>query len=108
MQTIRVATEDDAAALPDIERSSGEAFRQIPGLEWIADDSVTPPERHLELIRQGTAWVAQDDNQLIVGFLSAEVHQDVLHIWQMSVRSIGSTWWSKIPKASSPTRAVMV
>jgi len=41
MQTIRHATQQDAAAMPDIERSSGEAFRIIPNLAWIADDKVT-------------------------------------------------------------------
>lgn len=87
MQTIRLATEADAMALPEIERSSGETFRNIPDLAWIADDSVTSQERHEALIRQGTAWVACDDQQLITGFLTAEIHQDVLHIWQMSVRS---------------------
>lgn len=87
MQTIRLATEADAMALPEIERSSGETFRNIPDLAWIADDSVTSQERHETLIRQGTAWVACDDQQLITGFLTAEIHQHVLHIWQMSVRS---------------------
>ena len=87
MLTIRLAIEDDAAALPDIERSSGQAFRHLPGLEWIADDSVTSSERHLELIRQGTAWVSQDDNLVVTGFLIAEVHHDALHIWQMSVQA---------------------
>jgi GNAT superfamily N-acetyltransferase len=87
MQTIRMANEVDAMALPDIERSSGEAFRHIPDLAWIADDIVTSKERHEKLIQQGTAWVAHDNRKIITGFLTAELHQDVLHIWQMSVRS---------------------
>lgn len=87
MQTIRRATKNDAMALPDIERSSGEAFRQIPDLAWIADDTVTSQERHEMLIRQGTAWIAHDEEKIITGFLTAELRQDVLHIWQMSVRS---------------------
>ena len=74
-------------ALPDVERSSGEAFRQIPDLAWIADDTVTSQERHEMLIRQGTAWIAHDEEKIITGFLTAELHQDLLHIWQMSVRS---------------------
>lgn len=87
MQTIRHATKSDAIALPAIERSSGEAFRQIPELSWIADDTVTSQERHEALIKQGTAWVAYDSINVLTGFLTAQVHHDALHIWQMSVHS---------------------
>jgi GNAT superfamily N-acetyltransferase len=87
MPIIKPATSADAHLMPDIERSSGEAFRQIPGLEWIADDGVTSAERHKALIRQGAVWVAEDDDGSIVGFLSAEVHQSALHVWQMSVHA---------------------
>ena len=87
MQTVRPATEDDALVMPAIERSSGEAFRQIADLAWIADDTVTSCERHTALIRLGAAWVAQDSTGTITGFLTAEVHRDALHIWQMSVAS---------------------
>lgn len=87
MQTIRPATKVDAIALREIERSSGETFRQIPELSWIADDIVTSPERHEMLIRQGTVWIADDDQNITAGFLTAELYEDVLHIWQMSVRS---------------------
>lgn len=87
MQTIRLATQQDAAAMPDIERSSGEAFRKIPNLAWIADDRVTSQERHAALIRLGAAWVSRDASNKLTGFLTAEVREDVLHIWQMSVRS---------------------
>ena len=86
MHTIRLASEDDAAILPDIERSSGEAFRHFAGLEWVADDTVIPPERHIELIRLRTAWVAEDDSRVVQGFLTGEVRGDAFHIWQMSVR----------------------
>jgi GNAT superfamily N-acetyltransferase len=87
MLTIRTATETDAELLPEIERSSGELFRQIPELAWIADDGVQSVARHLEIIRLGTAWVALSDAGAIIGFLSAEVHGSSLHIWQMSVHS---------------------
>lgn len=87
MQTISPATQQDAEAMPDVERSSGEAFRQIPNLAWIADDRVTSQERHEALIENGAAWVSRDDNNVLTGFLTAEVREDVLHIWQMSVRS---------------------
>ena len=38
-------------------------------------------------IRQGTVWIADVDKKITAGFLTAELHEDVLHIWQMSVRS---------------------
>ena len=85
MIVIRPAREEDAGWLPDIERSSGEAFRQIEHLAWIADDDVQSSERHLELIRQGSAWVAQLESEALVGFLNAERVGNSLHIWQMAV-----------------------
>jgi GNAT superfamily N-acetyltransferase len=87
MQTISPAAQEDAVAMPDIERSSGEAFRQITDLAWIADDSVTSQARHEELIGLGAAWVSRDASNVLTGFLTAEVRDDTLHIWQMSVRS---------------------
>ena len=87
MLEIRLATSADAELMPDVERSSGEAFRQLSDLAWIADDEVTSAERHAALIQQGTVWVAVDQDGLVLGFLSAEIRRDALHIWQMSVRS---------------------
>jgi len=86
MIKIEIADTSDAQFLPDIERSSGEAFRHLPSLTWIADDDVQSLERHLELIELGQAWVARSD-QGIVGFLSAERFVNSLHIWQMAVHS---------------------
>lgn len=86
MIKIEIADTSDAQFLPDIERSSGEAFRHLPSLAWIADDDVQSLERHLELIELGQAWVARSD-QGIVGFLSAERFVNSLHIWQMAVHS---------------------
>lgn len=85
MVIIRPANEDEAQLLPDIERLSGEAFRQIEHLAWIADDHVQSVERHLELIRQGSAWIAQSESGALVGFLNAERFGRSLHIWQMAV-----------------------
>ena len=85
MIEIRSASVEDARWLPDIERSSGEAFRQIEHLAWIADDDVQSAERHLELIRQGSAWVAQLESDALVGFLNAERVETSLHIWQLAV-----------------------
>jgi ribosomal protein S18 acetylase RimI-like enzyme len=81
---IRAAQPADAELLPEIERSAGQAFLDVPGLAWIAEDEVQPPARHLELIAGGHSWVATDGKAL-VGFLSAERLDDTLHVWELAV-----------------------
>ena len=81
---IRLATPEDAPLLPDIERSAGQLFRQIAGLEWIAQDHVMMTDQHLPAIVAQTAWVACED-ETPVGFLSAERTLDILHICEVSV-----------------------
>jgi GNAT superfamily N-acetyltransferase len=85
--SIRPATPQDAPFLPDIERSAGEAFRQVPDLAWIADDAVLSEERHLQLMEGGAAWVAVHAADVPVGFLSGEVLDGNLHIWELAVSS---------------------
>jgi GNAT superfamily N-acetyltransferase len=86
MITLRIAREGDAEALPDIEQSAGEAYRGIAELAWIADDDNQTVERHRELIAKGTCWVAVDRDDRSVAFLSAEIQDDTLHIWELDVR----------------------
>ncbi len=86
MITIRLAISEDADALPAIEQSAGLAFRAIPELAWLADGDNVSPGRHRALIAQGACWVAADDQDRPVGFLSAEVIGDALHIWELDVR----------------------
>ncbi|HEX8901207.1 GNAT family N-acetyltransferase [Vitreimonas sp.] len=81
---IRAATLEDAQFLPEIERSSGEAFRAVPDLAWIADDSVMSAEQHAPLIEAGGVWVAVKEARL-VGFIAVEALPDAMHIWQMAV-----------------------
>lgn len=85
MTRIRKAVEQDAATLPEIEKSSGSIFRQWKGLEWIADDAVQSSDEHRRLIRHGLAWVAEEDDRGIVAFLNGELLPDALHIWQIAV-----------------------
>jgi GNAT superfamily N-acetyltransferase len=85
MIVIRAANDRDASLLPDIERSSGEIFRQWPGLEWIADDTVQSQEQHRALIADGIALVAEVQGAGIAAFLNGEVAPDALHIWQIAV-----------------------
>lgn len=83
--SVRPARLADATLLPEIERSSGEAFRTIPDLAWIADDEIGEPEFHEALIAAGTVWVAVDGQDRPVGFLTAEVTGEALHIWELAV-----------------------
>lgn len=82
---IRLTLDDDVPALPAIERSSGEAFRVVPDLAWIADDDVQSIDAHLDFVRAGLSWVAVDTDDRPLGFLCAEVADGALHIWQLAV-----------------------
>ncbi len=82
---IRPASIKDAEILPEIENSAGEAFRQVPDLAWFADGADLPAEWHRRVIAQGTCWVTADALDCPIGFLSAEVFFDELHIWELSV-----------------------
>lgn len=86
MITFRLAHEADAAALPDIEQSAGEAYRDIAELAWIADDDNQTVERYEQLISQDTSWVAIGHDGRPVAFLSAEILDDTLHVWELAVR----------------------
>jgi len=83
---VRVALESDAVWLPAVERSAGEAFREVPGLAWIADDEVQTEAQHRAHARAGTAWVAVDDQDRPFGFLTAKICGAELHIDELSVR----------------------
>lgn len=71
--------------LPAVERSAAESFRQIPGLQWLADEGVMAERRHAELQAAGTSWVALAADEP-VGFLAAEIIGDEMHIWELAVR----------------------
>ncbi|WP_373490456.1 N-acetyltransferase family protein [Parasphingorhabdus sp.] len=81
---IRLATPDEAALLPDIERSAGTAFLSIPGLEWIASEGVMSAGVHRIHIDEGTVWVAISA-ACCIGFLTAAQYGRSLHIVELSV-----------------------
>ena len=83
--TVRLARHEDAVHLPDLEQSAGLLFRTAPGLEWVADHGNTPAEFYGPLIDAGTVWVAADRNDVPVGFVSAEVVGDTLHVIELAV-----------------------
>lgn len=85
--TIRMADEKDIPHLQDIERSAARLFKQIPELAWLASGSVQTIERHRQLTKIGSNWVATDFSGKIAGFLSAEPLENDLHIWELSVDS---------------------
>lgn len=86
---IRHADAEDVPALPAIERSAGEAFRTIPELAFIADDTVTGVREHLAMLKTGFVLVAQslegDDAGDLVGFVSCAREGGDLHVHEMSV-----------------------
>jgi GNAT superfamily N-acetyltransferase len=58
----------------------------MPGLEWVAESGVLDEAVHLGCIRGGTCWVAVNEHDILVGFLSAEaIAEHELHIHEMSV-----------------------
>ncbi|MBN9552251.1 MAG: GNAT family N-acetyltransferase [Alphaproteobacteria bacterium] len=85
MITIRPARAEDAEALPGIEQSAGLAFRAIPELAWLADGDNVSAQRHRALIADGACWIGADDRDRPVGFLSAGIEGDTLHIWELDV-----------------------
>ncbi|MGF6156546.1 GNAT superfamily N-acetyltransferase [Ensifer sp. KUDG1] len=87
MPLIRPTRESDLSLLPDIERSSGEAFRTIPELAWIADDDVQSAEAHGAFLRTGLSVVIVDASDRPIGFLCATIADDAMHIWQLAVEA---------------------
>jgi len=91
--------------LPEIERSSGEAFRALPDLAWIADDAVMSAEQHEALIVADGVWVALLSGRL-VGFISGGAAADEWHVWQMAVahdaqgRGIGRALLDRVIQAA--------
>lgn len=83
---IRLTRENDTALLSVVERSAARSFQTVPGLEWLAEGSVLGEAIHLACIHGGTCWVAVDEHDTPVGFLSAEaITERELHVHEMSV-----------------------
>ncbi|AZV94735.1 hypothetical protein CBF45_14255 [Bordetella sp. J329] len=56
---IRVATLEDAAYLPRIEKSASELYRAIPHLDWLAAGQVIARAEHERLILKRSVRVAE-------------------------------------------------
>ena len=84
MTAIRPAHAEEAAELSEIERLSGERFREV-GLDHVADDEPTSPDDYAAYITSGRAWVAVDSAGRACGFVvMSEVDGDA-HIDQISI-----------------------
>ena len=84
---IRDARLTEAEQLPAIEISAAQSFRSLPALTWIATSDAMSADAHRRSVRTGTCWVAVDAMDTPVGFLTASVHHDDVHILEMSVAS---------------------
>jgi GNAT superfamily N-acetyltransferase len=83
---VRAAHDQDAAVLPELERSAAQVFGEIADLAWVADGDVQSSETHRTLARAGSAWVIVNQADQPFGFLSAELCGAELHIWELAVR----------------------
>jgi GNAT superfamily N-acetyltransferase len=82
---VRLATQNDAADLPAIEKSAAELFSTEADLAWLAGGPVIPQAEHERLILKQAVWVAEAGSAGLVGFVSAEVFERELHLWELSV-----------------------
>jgi GNAT superfamily N-acetyltransferase len=83
MSQIRVARDDELPGLRELERASGEPFRDL-GMAVIADEDPTSLADLAHYQRSGRAWVITEDGPPI-GFLLAHPVDGRLHIAQVSV-----------------------
>lgn len=81
---IRLAREEDAEFLPDIELAAGQLFLGVEGLAGVAGMHAIPADRQRSYIRKGHCLVAEADGALI-GFLSTEPCGRELAIREFSV-----------------------
>ncbi len=82
---VRRARQNDAAALPAIERSAAELFRTDPTLAWLADTDVASAAQHRQAIDNAYVWVAENTSAQLAGFIRALDFDNQLHIEELSV-----------------------
>lgn len=83
--SVRPARPDDVPVLPRIDRSAAQLFRRVPALAWIAESDTLPMEVHNAAVAASTCWVAVDEQDRPVGFLTARIFDGDLHLHEMSV-----------------------
>lgn len=82
---VRRARQNDAAALPAIERSAAELFRTDSPLAWLADTDVASAAQHRQAIDNAHVWVAENTSAQLIGFIRAQDVGNQLHIEELSV-----------------------
>lgn len=82
---IRQAKVEDAHYLPLVEHRAAQIFRQFPETIWIAEAQSILPEKHLHYIINGCCWVAMNEHNKIIGFISLSMQDHNLHIDEISV-----------------------
>jgi len=76
----------DVIDLPLVEQSAGRAFKSIPSLAWLADDSVMSVDEHKRLLASGFSWVAFDTlSGTNAGFITAEIIEGDFYVGEVSV-----------------------
>ncbi|MCO8019773.1 hypothetical protein NI456_12990 [Brevundimonas diminuta] len=86
MIRVRPTRGTDIGRLEAVERSAATLFRTLSDLAWLAEDRTAGPEAHARAVAQGLSWVAVDEADQPVGFLSAAVEDDAeLHILELAV-----------------------
>jgi len=81
---IRPARVEESSRLSEIERLSGERFREV-GLDHVADDEPTSPVSYAGYVNAQRAWVAEDETGEAVGFVVVSEVDGDAHIDQISV-----------------------
>jgi ribosomal protein S18 acetylase RimI-like enzyme len=81
---IRAVRPAELPILQDIERAAGDCFRDI-GMGQVADDEPLPLDVLASYHEAGRAWVAVEENEVLAGYLVADVVDGNQHIEQVSV-----------------------
>lgn len=81
---IRPAARADLGTLGDIERASGQQYREY-GLDHVADDEPAPIEVLARYANDGRAWVAVDHSDQPIGYIIVDIIDGCGHIEQVSV-----------------------
>ncbi len=81
---IRLAEAADVSTMQQIEVDAGRRFRDV-GLASIADDSPPPDVELLGHIESGTAWLAVEAGDRVLGYATASVVDGEGHLDQVSV-----------------------
>jgi GNAT superfamily N-acetyltransferase len=81
---IRLAVPEDLMRVRDIERASGQRFREY-GLDDVADDEPMSVEALRTYCDAGRAWVAVRDSDQPVGYILVDLIDGGAHIEQVSV-----------------------